>query len=341
MNRGLILLSLLLCGALLWAYLLAHLPDQPAPDAAVQVWEFEPREVTRLTFKESGNLVVLEPDWGKEGAETYLWVRSEQKLASLKTTKEKAERPEPPRVKKNGFKGNNAARRVLEDFAGLGAVRMVGKVEALDAEEFGLNKPVATLTLEFRAGQAPAELLLGASNFTNNSRYVQVPAQGKVYLLRSRSFQRLRRADNVLIDRRLFSFPFQRASKVVVTRGGATREIWRLKGSPGSPDLGWSENPDDPEGVPEFETFVAKLGKLSVLSYLDEEDAVQAQEALPLLEVETFPEEEREAPVQLSIVEGKGRAIFGRSSHTRKWVRLSDRRARAVLDSSGPLLKAQ
>ena len=145
MPRGLIVLSALLAAALLWAYLLTHPIGGGPSESSVQVWRADPRDVSRLVYKQGRNEVVFEPDWESGRGNPRVWVRtSRPKPRSGKVRRSESSKPRPvkPELVRAIFKGNAAAENLLRRFFSLSAKRSIGKLENLAKQEIGL--PAAT-----------------------------------------------------------------------------------------------------------------------------------------------------------------------------------------------------
>jgi hypothetical protein len=337
MGKSLTGLALLLAGALSWAYLLTHPLGDAPPSDLVEVWKVAPRRIERITFRNENVSVVLEPNWEK-GDTPYVWIRTERERRPSRQRGKppgKSEKTPEAKIVKSGFKGNAQSGKVLRDFAALQAGRVIGKREALDAGEFGLDKPQGTLRLERKGDDPPLELTLGALTYGKHMRYALSARDENVYLFRQALFAKLMRANQSLYDRALFSVPPQQALRIRIIKGGTERWFWRQEGAPaGAP--AWAESPDDAHGNPAFENFMAGLKRLQVVDYLPQ----QGEESeVAALEIHVYPKREGgEADWLRLFPDGKGGTI-ARSSHTKTRVKLSNRMSRAVLEAAERVLE--
>ncbi|MCZ6556225.1 MAG: DUF4340 domain-containing protein [SAR324 cluster bacterium] len=338
MPRGLIGLSALLAAALLWAYLLTHPIAGGPSETSVQVWSTDPRDVSRLVYKQGKNEVVFEPQWESGRGNPRVWVHtSRPKPRSGKVQRSKSSMPQPvkPELVKAIFKGNAAAENLLKRFFVLSAKRSIGKLESLAKHEFGLPAANHTLRLELRGERQPLQLEIGGATYGDLMRYVLEPASGSVFLFRHNPFRQLGRANSALFDRSLFPLTPKAVERIRVSSAGASKELWKLQGSLQGQ---WGYEPQDDQGRQEAARFVDTLSKLKVVLYLLE-DIQQGEGAAPAMEIELFGGRGNEGKTWLRLFPRDGGETLARSSYTGRMVRVSHLLASRVLNVGSKLLK--
>ncbi len=336
----LLVLSLLLAGALLWAYLITHSAVGEPSAGTVQVWGGEARQLRKLNLRNDEIRVTLVPEWGERDDPPYVWIETEKKRQPRPARNKKA-RPQPKQKPSlRAFRGNSKAVALIGNFAVLRAARAVGAVDSLDQAAFGLDKPKGSVRVELEGEENPFELALGSMTYGKKMRYALFREDETVYLFRQSLFNNLIRANSALIDRTLFPFPAGLATRLEVVREGETVIFHKRAGAaPGEP--AWGDAPDDPEGDPALGNLIAALERLKVLEYLAEEKPPAEDAAIPLLEVRLFQEgpdvQRRNAWLKLFSAEKRG--IIALGSHTRKRVRLSARKGKGVIQSAAEILR--
>ncbi len=336
----LLVLSLLLAGALLWAYLITHPAGGGPPAGTVQVWGGEPRQVRKLTLRNDEIRVTVVPEWGERDDPPYVWIETEKSRRNRPVKNKRAGPQSKKKTSVRAFRGNSKAVALIGNFAGLQAVRAIGAVDSLDPAAFGLDKPKGSVRVELEGEEYPFELALGSITYGKKMRYALFREDETVYLFRQSLFNNLIRADSALIDRTLFPFPAGLATRLEVVREGETGIFHKRTGvAPGEP--AWGDAPDDPEGDPALGNLIAALERLKVLEYLAEEKPPGEDAAIPLLEVRLFQEGPDVQPRNgwLKLFSAEKGGIIARGSHTRKRVRLSARKGKGVIQSASEIVQ--
>jgi hypothetical protein len=335
------LLAGMLAAALVWAYWAAH-PAKTSPTGADQpfpLWEVAPKDVTRITIHSAKRSLILEPESGGEGANPYIWIRSEvNPPAALAKTEETAENTEPPDEEKElgpQFKGNRSAEQSLSALATLLVQRRIGKLEELSNPlQYGLPTDLEYVELA-RKGGAPLRLNLGGSTFGDSYRYVQFAQDGAVYLLKQATVQGLTRSPIRLMDRDLFPFPTASATRLDLRMGPGAVSFFRLTSAAAdSPE--WGASPEAEAGEPGVQVWMTDLAKLKALNYAGRDDPAAGNAAL-----EATLTAEGHAPVTFKLLEQQDNNWIAVSTHTRHPVRLNGKLAEALLESARPLLEGK
>ncbi|MEE8433977.1 MAG: DUF4340 domain-containing protein [bacterium] len=313
-HKGQLALGLLLALSLIWAYRIAHPPaGKPSRGTeTITIWELSLRDIARVTYRDGKKEVVLEPDWKDRNGTPYIWVKSRLPKPSRRRRPAKA----PPLVSA-AFKGNAQAEKVIEFFARAKARRMIGRLKALKAADFGFPSKERWVEITLGSGQPARRLELGRNLFGNSGTYVHTPHDGGVYLMPARFFRQFSRASTAWIDRRVLSLSPAAAVRAEVSFGGRSVTVWRLAGK-GQ----WARSPDADGGQETAGAVMKRLGTLRVLDYPPEPPKGLSAMETPQLEIRFFGKENAAPLESLSLFIGKGNTFQARSFHTRKKVNI-------------------
>lgn len=338
LHRSHAVLAALVVLAAVWAYWAAHRgPGGSAAGQKVTVWELPLRDIATLTFRDGDVRAVVQPAWDA-GDEPYVWVEA-QAAAPRKPTPKPARRgareppgTEPAAPETSAFKGNSAARPLLESFATLIAERDLGPLGALEPGQFGLPAQDAYLELA-RAQGPPLRLELGRAGFGANTRYAHEPGSGHLYLLRVAELRRLATARASLMDRDLLGLKLNEAQRIELTDGTRSATFHKLQ-DPGQ----WAASAEAEQGDADAGGLVNLLQGLAVLRYLDEGSA---EPGPPALEVRVFLPGSDEPAGWVRLFAGSGPQALARSAHSRRLVETPEAQVRQALERARALLQNQ
>jgi hypothetical protein len=336
LHRSHAVLAALVVLAAVWAYWAAHRgPGGSAAGQKVTVWELPLRDIATLAFRDGAVRAVVQPAWDA-GDEPYVWVEA-QAPAPRKPTPKPARRgareppaAEPAAPETSAFKGNSAARPLLESFATLIAERDLGPLGALEPGQFGLPAQDAYLELA-RAQGPPLRLELGRAGFGGNTRYAHEPGSGRLYLLRATELRRLATARGSLMDRDLLGLKLNEAARIELTDGTRSATFHKLQG-PGQ----WAASAEAEEGNAEAGALVNLLQGLAVVRYLDEGSA---EPGPPALEARVFLPGSEEPAGWVHLFAGSGPQALARSAHSRRLVEAPAAQVRQALERARALLQ--
>lgn len=351
MPGKLTILAAVLVAMLAWAYVVSH-PGEGAASGrgnTVLVWDVQPREVTRIVFRDGEERVEIEPHWKGNEETPYLWVTTQNRTArkrsrpavknrlkaARKTEAKTAEknRTEKPQLARKAFKGNRAAEGLFSQLVSLQSPRAIGLLENLKAKDFGFPAVRRAIEIQTRGGE-PLILEVGADTYGKNLFYGHSKTDGKVYLVRKNVLSRLQKARTSLVDRRLFLLPPAKAERIVIAMAGKSKTLWRLRG--GEP--GWGAEPGEAGAEPAMLSFVERLGKIRVGEFESREE--KAQTAVTALDLVVYQAGGGGATEKLRVFSGQGTTLKARSTHTRTSVRISRHQLQPLLNEGEKILKA-
>jgi len=316
-HKGQLVLGLLLALSLIWAYRIAHPPaDRPSPGTdIITLWDMPSRDIARLTFRDGKAEVILEPDWKDGDASPYIWVTSR-----LPTPGRRGKPAKDAPLVSAAFKGNLQAEKVIEFFASAKARRMIGRLQALKAADFGFPSKDRWVEITLGSGRPPRRLELGRNLFGNTGTYVHTPHDGGVYLMPVRHLRQFSRASTLLIDRRVLALSPDAAARAELTLGGRSVTVWRLaeKGQ-------WARSPDAGGGQEAAVAVMKRLAALRVLDYPPAPPKGPSATEQPAVEIRFFGKNQTVPLESVSLFNGKGKTSQARSFHTRKKVNVRNR----------------
>jgi hypothetical protein len=186
------------------------------------------------------------------------------------------EEPTPPPKDEYGepvfksFPGNAQARKLAASLSPLKALRRFDGLDDDALEQMGLKDPNGTLTITDRAGKS-ASFQVGSKAYGSNDTYLRVVGKNTVYLVSSKVLGPLRGAETRLMERDIFGFDEDEATKATVGTGVASAEFLH-QGRHDKANAFWAR-PDDLEtrDTP-AQGFVEKLFQLRATSYPTEDE---------------------------------------------------------------------
>ncbi|MBN2800980.1 MAG: DUF4340 domain-containing protein [Deltaproteobacteria bacterium] len=249
----------------------------------------------------------------------YTWVTADR-LGEVGPEEEGQE--EGPRDRISTFKGNAKAEELWSALSPLVGQRELGATSAVALEPLGLLPPEATLQLQRSGGSL--ELAVGGTTFGDAGRYVAL--DGKVFLVADSALRPLARGHQMLVERRLHPLKEEEAVRLTLSRGGqALRLVHQHRDDPKRATWALAEDPDRADEA--AATWVSKLFRLRVQSYLGQEDPIGTRQ--PALELKI---EGEERPWAVAIYPSPdGESWYARSTWSRGTVRLTQSLAAEVM----------
>lgn len=284
----------LLAGGLGFAYW-ASLPAVDDEQTKVPIMTFEPGAVTELTFASDE----VTSTASKMGDGKKFWVtltktekppeKSPEKLKDGEKPAEAAAEPTPtpPPSKTDTFLANEQMEDLLSSLNPLQALRVVGKVEDEKMlEEFGLKD--AKVFFSVATGDAKTgkklELKIGKKSYGSSNRFVQNSADGKVYLVDEGIFEKLKKADFRLFERKIVSINFEDATKAQVRTIDKEKAMVHTKRDEAGV-LQWSDNQEGANIKPAYKNWLDKVEKLKIISYANEAQKTALDAMQPFLTI--------------------------------------------------------
>lgn len=266
---------------------LAYWASLPAPEGEeekVAVATFEPKAIQSVTLKTKDTEVTAE----KRGDDQRFWINFQKTEAPppppapAPAAPGEVAPPVPPTpaptVVKERFLTNEKAGEMLSAFNPLQALRIIGKVEDAQLEEFGLKDKTDEFTLKTTDGKG-IKLWLGKKSYGSRNRFV-MEESGRVLLVDDQGFDNFERANLRLYDRRLVPFEFDDGvTHATVDAGGQKKRFAHTQRNKDG-DLTWTDDAEGAEAKPSYGSWMDKIAKLRLSGYAEAAD-VQAAAAVP------------------------------------------------------------
>ncbi len=169
------------------------------------------------------------------------------------------------------FPGNATAKKLIESFSPLTALREFDNLDAEALAQMGLDDPKGSLVVEASSGTVTFEV--GEKAYGSSDTYVRDPASNRVYLVASKDLSPLRGAENRLVERKLNSFELADVAKVQLSVQGAPVGSERVhQGRHDKNNSFWSlpETPEQQDTV--FGGFLDKVLQLRASNYPTEDE---------------------------------------------------------------------
>ncbi len=168
----------------------------------------------------------------------------------------------------------DAGKRLLDALAAPQALRDLGKPNARELRDYGLDTTRTRLVLHFRGHTR--ELLMGAPTYYTGDRYVLARPGGHAYVLPQQTLAPFADPGQLLMQHRLHTYAPDRVAAVTLRAAGRTWSMHRLPsaatpdGTPPTPAWAPLTGPQRPDAG--FATFMQRLDGLWASSYAARQD---------------------------------------------------------------------
>lgn len=204
--------------------------------------------------------------------------------AAASLTDPLADAPKAPKVTTEHFLGNEKLDDMVKALDPFVAVRVIGKVDDKQLEEFGLKGATDMLTVTSTDGKVMT-LILGKKSYGSRNRFVlEGDGQGRVLLIEDEGTENLERAPLRLFDRRLVSFELADVTKAQVAQGTNVKRLAHTKRDKNG-ELLWTEDEENAPAKPSFDSWMDKVAKLRLTTYAEAKDEDSLQQTQPFLEI--------------------------------------------------------
>lgn len=249
-------------------------------------------------------------------------------------------RLEKPGAPPRDFVAAEPFHALLRSFTPFQALRAVtGPQPAADElAAFGLDlEQRETLTIQGKGDASRrVEVQVGKASYGTKTLFVREWRDGRILLAPDVLFQDLRRAEDRLVERRLFSLPFERARQLLVRGNGGALELFPQRSADGDARA-WAAASAGQERTDLATTFVERLGRLRLMHLASASEEARLQSAPPasLLDFTLYGEDGGSETLRL--VDDAG-TIWAHGSFLRQWAKLSPNRALPLVDDFAALL---
>lgn len=328
MSRSVYVYAILTTLALVGAYLSwTHEPDADV-ETGVTIAPIASDQLESVVLERGEQTVVLEPRADELGE--YVWVTSREKAKEKKSEGAKEHESKEAKVKRREYKAGEAAEKVVEKMAPLKAVRKLETDAKL--EQFGLDEPKATLTVELKDGET-YEFDVGERTYGGHHYYVRDRRSGDLYLMDSGQLSPLETPER-LRERDLHDLKRQQIVRVQVQRDSQTVILEQHNRSDRAAAY-WAKGGTDKRSEV-AKTWLDKFFGLYARTYPT--DPPEGLESVFMARLE--PEDGKVLTVEVlrsSAKDGEEERFFARSDFTRGLVELSTRSASNVADDLSTL----
>ncbi len=231
---------------------------------AEELWGGSRDKLESVHFESEELKVDIVPRRDKTGA--YYLVTTEKPAQVLADADAGTSQPEGPQVKR--FVSVDQAEVLTSALMPFVASRKLGRIEEKRLGDFGLDKPSGHLKVTV-AGKVH-EVTVGSLTPGSDDYYVRQPSTGQVYTFSSEQLNRLKFADNRLLERDLHGFRVDEVKGVRITVDANMRALVALEGKTDA----WAD-PATPTTVDETAgNFLSKLARLRPMGYVEQLDGL-------------------------------------------------------------------
>lgn len=170
------------------------------------------------------------------------------------------------------FPGNATAKKLVESFSPLEALRQFEGLDDDALSQMGLDTPKGSLTIEAASGSVTFEI--GEKSYGSSDTYVRLVGNDAVFLVASKDLSPLRGAENRLVERVLLDADPADITQAAITVGGTQAGAKRLhQGRHDKRNSFWvpEDSPEEKDTV--FGGFIEKVLELRASSFPTDADA--------------------------------------------------------------------
>lgn len=320
--------AILAVGGLALAYFAwIAVDEKDVPETAVEVFDCDPKGLTKLTFSNDKRTVKVVP--AKDGDARFYRIYVDEKNPDVK-------------VKKKEFVGSEDLDELLEDLNPLRAVRALGKVPKKEQKELDFKKDGPRLNVACKSGRIDLEF--GGLAYGVPQRYARAKSDSKLYLFEDNLINQLKSAETSLMQRKMNRFEIKEVETLTVKGFGSSKKLLqRNRLVPRKAEWVDAQNPDRRNEL--FGNWLDRVDRLSAQKYLpkgakpgSDEDSAGTGSTEPVVElVYTSPGNRKLGTLELVKA---GENYYARSSATRNWVKVSKSVAQQVADDAREVVGA-
>lgn len=301
----------------------------------VPIWTARASDLKSLTYEAENVRVVIE---SRQDSQGRWYIGTVEKTAPPAPVADAGASSQAtsmaPKRETTQFIAAKEGDRIVEAVAPLLAVRPLGKLQANQKAEFGLDKPEGTLRVVF--SDKPRTVVVGGLTPNANDRYALVPETGEIFAIPGDFSNSLKVAEQRLLERSLHDFEEGEVTRVKVTRGNASREFVRM---PEKKDA-WADAASPAKLDETAGNWLAKLDKLTATQYF-EQVGVPVLPEYHIARVEYFHDSKPVGFLELTkIPENKGNAGYiAKTEYTRWYAQLMKSSAEQLEQDLNSILK--
>ncbi|MCO4770412.1 MAG: DUF4340 domain-containing protein [Deltaproteobacteria bacterium] len=345
--------------------------EEPTDDSGAVVYDPGPSGIKSMAWEDETSVATIEVSGTDDDVTTWIVAGKKEKIetevepagddddsAGPKGDDDSAEaettQPAKPEVvvtygdaKLRRFPGNATAKKLVESFSPLEALREFDGLDADSLAQMGLDEPKGSFTIESTSGSVTFQI--GEKAYGSSDTYVKLAGKDSVFLVASKDLSPLRGAENRLVERVLLTAEAADVASATVLVGGAPAGPKRLhQGRHDKANSFWAAeaSPEDKDSV--FGGFVDKVLGLRASSYPTDDEAPDEAALSPLFAVQFEGEAGSLGTVELgrmvddakSTEDEVAYAYFARSDRTRnRWAAVSKTNATDLEDQVSQVIE--
>jgi hypothetical protein len=236
--------------------------DRPEADSALtRVWDYDPEDVARVTYRSSTRSIELERRGS--GRESYLWgVQQDSAGAVSRDTVAAGGAPIP---QTSEYPVGDEGETIVADLAQLRVIRDLGAATAQKRAAYGFSDSTAVLTVRLR-NRTERALALGKIVLGGSSIYVQDLRANRIYVVPVGLLRPFEMGGDMLRLTKLQSFEPEDVATVRVRADTAERTM-RRRPQGVQPMPLWTP-PDNDRADEAFGNFMAQIDQLWAARYV-------------------------------------------------------------------------
>jgi hypothetical protein len=210
-----------------------------------------------------------------------------------------AEAPEVTR-----FKGNQRMKDFVKSFAPLKAYRVIGKLQDLKAEEFGLDgEPKQVVEVEMKNNDK-YRFVVGKKSFGSSNVFLLDEKKGEVILVKGGPIDNLAKAELRMFEREVMSLDPEDMSAATIRKGEVTAR-WDHSSRSESGELQWKKEGHS-AAHKAFANWIDKISKLRLTEFADESKVESLSTLPPVFEIDLASGMDKAENIVVVKVEGEG-----------------------------------
>ncbi|MBN2192590.1 MAG: DUF4340 domain-containing protein [Polyangiaceae bacterium] len=229
----------------------------------VEVWGGKPADIQRIEW-EGKKKVTLEARTDK-GGRYYIGIVDKQVQVLKPNAPDADPKAEPPKPTQETvrFVAVKAADELAKTLAPFRAIRSLGNFDEGRKKDFGFEEAEGTLRVTI--GGAQRALVIGGTTPGGGDRYARDPDTNRLYAITGDLVRSLSYAESRLFERELHAFEAKEITGLKVERGGAVRELVKVKEKTDTwADAASPETADETAG-----NWVSKVEQLRPSEYVE------------------------------------------------------------------------
>jgi hypothetical protein len=268
-------------GAAYWA----SLPASDGDEQKVAIVALDPKTITEVSYK--GKDVAAVATRREDGRYWVAFQKTETPPPPPPADPHAAPGTPPPaatgetKTTNDRFLANEKMDELVAGFNPLNALRVIGKADDKQLDEFGLKDKADSVTV--KAGDKTLTYYLGKRSYGSRNRFVlEGGGEGRVLLVDDSSLENLEKANLRLYDRRLVPFDLDDVTAAQIGAGSRTKRMGHTQRDKQG-DLQWSEDEDNGAVRPSYNAWMDKISKLRLSAYAEPADEDKLKGVEPFL----------------------------------------------------------